>query len=214
MKINIFIFGFIFFASLPCLAARGEDGALDYECLDFKLKPKIEIQAPDWTKEVVQPLTPMDFLHGNVVATMVDNYDITADITPIEEGYCVGLKSVTATIGYSDFMVQIDLRHSPDTCSYNAILSHEDEHIRAYLGVIDDNKKELFDAVYAAADSVMPIFVWRESEISAAVDKLNEELQSHPDVVLIKQKLKAAEEIRNKRVDQLDTGAALKKCLQ
>ncbi len=190
------------------MAAHADD------CLDYKLKPRIDIETPDWTKEVVQPLTPMDYLHGNVIATMVDNYDITADITPIEDGFCVGLKSVAATIGYSDFLVKIDLRHSPDTCSYNAILSHEDEHIRAYLSVIDDNKTELYNAVYGAADSIMPIFVRTESEITDAVDRLNTELQSHPDLIIAKQKIKAAEEIRNKRIDQVDTGAALKKCFE
>lgn len=200
-----FIIGFLL---IFAMSARADD------CLDYKLKPRIDIETPDWTKEVVQPLTPMDYLHGNVIATMVDNYDITADITPIEDGFCVGLKSVAATIGYSDFLVKIDLRHSPDTCSYDAILSHEDEHIRAYLSVIEDNKTELYNAVYGAADSIMPVFVRTESEISDAVDKLNTELQSHPDLIIAKQKIKAAEEIRNKRVDQVDTGAALKKCFE
>lgn len=111
------------------------------DCLPYKITPRVDLQTPTWTKQVVQPLQEMDFLHGNVIATMVDNYDIVADITNIEDGYCVALKSVSALIGYSDFLVQIDIRHKPNSCSYNAILSHEDEHIRAYLSVIDDNKK-------------------------------------------------------------------------
>ncbi len=189
-------------------AARADD------CIDYKLTPKIVIDSPDWTKEVVQPLSPMDLLHGNVIATMVDNYDIIADITPIEDGFCVGLKSVNATIGYSDFLVQIDIRHVPDSCSYNAILSHEDQHIRAYLSVIDDFKADLNQSVYSAADAVMPIFVPLQSDIPAAVDKLNEKLQQHPDVVLIKQKIKAAEEIRNKRVDEYNNSDMLKKCFE
>ena len=182
------------------------------ECLDYKLNPNISLAAPDWVKEVVQPLDAMDYLHGNVVATMVDNYDIIADITPIEDGFCVGIKSIDAIVGYSNFQVRIDMRHSPNTCSYNAVLAHEDEHIRAYLSVIDDYHAELQKSIYSAADSIMPIFVRNESDISVAVDELNTELQAPPDLILIKQKIKAAEEIRNKRIDQNDTGAALKKC--
>lgn len=182
------------------------------ECLSYKTSPRITIETPDWTKSVVQPLEAMNLLHGNVVATLVDNYDIVADITSIEDGFCVGLKSVNATIGYSDFLVKIDIRHSPDTCSYNAILTHEDEHIRVYLSVIEDYKSELYKSVFSAADSIMPIFVQSADEIDGAVDILNEALQSHPDVVLVKQKIKAAEEIRNKRVDQLDDGSGLRKC--
>ena len=186
----------------------------DDDCLPYKLTPRVDLEFPTWSKEVVQPLRHMDLLHGNVVATMVDNYDIVADITNIEDGYCVALKSVYATIGYSDFLVQIDIRHQPNTCSYNAILSHEDEHIRAYLSVMDDNRKDLQDSIYRAANSITPIFVRNASDIDAAINELNAELQAHPDLILAKQKIKAAEEIRNKRVDQHDTGQTLRKCFE
>lgn len=182
------------------------------DCLPYKLNPAVYIDSPSWTKEVVQPLEPMDLLHGNVIATLSDNYDIVADITSIEDGFCIAIKSVTASVGYTNFLVQIDMRHVPESCSYNAILSHEDGHIRAYLSVIDDFKSELQRSVYNAADSITPIFVRNHSDISAAVDELNTELQAHPDLILVKQKIKAAEEIRNKRVDQNDTGETLKKC--
>ncbi len=184
------------------------------DCLPYKFTPKVVLNVPVWTKEVVQPLRHMDLLHGNVSATMVDNYDIVADITNIEDGYCVSLKAVYATIGYSNFLVQIDIRNKPETCSYNAILSHEDEHIRTYLSVIDDYKKELKDSVYSAADSITPIFVRNREDIDAAITELNAELQAHPDLILVKQKIKAAEEIRNKRIDQNNTGESLKKCFE
>lgn len=184
------------------------------DCLAYKLNPNVNITTPQWVKEVVQPLRPMDLLHGNVIATLDDNYDIIADITSIEDGFCVAIKSVNASVGYSNFLVQIDMRHSPYSCSYNAILAHEDGHIRAYLSVIDDFADELKTSVYAAADSITPIFVKKSSDISAAVDELNAELQAHPDLILIKQKINAAQEIRNKRVDQNDTGETLRHCFE
>ena len=129
------------------------------DCLPYKLNPAVYIDSLSWAKEVVQPLDPMDLLHGNVIATLSDNYDIVADITSIEDGFCVAIKSVTAAVGYTNFLVQIDMRHVPESCSYNAILSHEDDHIRAYLSVIDDFKPELQKSIYSAADSITPIFV-------------------------------------------------------
>lgn len=189
-------------------AARGED-----DCMAYKIRPRITVAAPEWTKQVVQPLKEMDLLHGDVIATLVDNYDITGDVTGIEDGFCVSLKSVAATVGYSDFLVQIDMRHIPGTCTYNAVLSHEDEHIRAYMSIINDFQTELHDAIYAAADSVMPVFVRNEEDIDNALDTLNKNLQSHPDVILVKQKIRAAEEIRNKRVDENDDGTRLKQCM-
>lgn len=188
--------------------------ALANDCMAYKIRPKITISAPEWVKQVVQPLDRMDLLHGNVVATLVDNYDITADVTPLEDGYCVALKAVDATIGYSNFDVRIDISHIPGSCSYDAVLMHEDQHIRAYLSVIEDFQTELHNAVYVAADSVMPVFIPYDADRDAAVDALNAALQAHPELVLVKQKIRAAEEIRNRRIDQENTGDALKKCFE
>lgn len=182
------------------------------DCLDYKLTPNITINTPVWTKSVVQPLEKMDILHGNVIATLVDEFEITADITSIEDGFCVALKNIDSTIGYSDFLVQIDISHRPNSCSYNAILQHEDEHIRAYLSIIEDNKNSFKKSIEKAADSIVPIFVKNEKDIEPAIDKLNEKLQNHPDIILLKQQIRADEEIRNKHVDINDTGETLKKC--
>ncbi len=183
------------------------------DCLSYKLNPKIEINAPVWHKEVVQPLKPMDLLHGNVVATLVENYEIVGDTTSIEDGFCISLKTVDATVGYSDFQVKIDARHIPDSCTYNAVLLHEDEHIRAYLSVIDDYKSDIGTAVYAAANSIMPVFVREESEIDSALDILNKQLQEHPEVILMRQKIQTEQEIRNKRIDQNNHNETLKQCM-
>lgn len=183
------------------------------ECAIYKIKPKITIHTPDWSKTIVQPKQPMDLLHGNVIATLISNYEISTSITPVKNGFCVWLKSVDATIGYSDFLVQIDIRHNPKTCSYNAILEHENKHIDAYLSVIDDNKLNLYNSLYSATNSVIPVFIENKSDIDITVEKFNNELQSHPDIVLIMQKIHADEEIKNKIVDQKEDYSTLKKCI-
>ena len=204
MKKIIFLFlSVLFFIS---------DAIATDDCLVYKLTPSITVKSPTWSKSVVQPLQNMDVLHGKVIATLIDEFDITSDITSIEDGFCVALKNVDVTIGYSDFLVQIDISHKPDTCSYNAILQHEDEHIRAYLSVIDDNQNLLKQSIMSAANSITPIFVKDEKDIESAIDKLNDKLQNHPDIILLKQQIKADEEIRNKNVDLNDTGETLKKC--
>lgn len=183
------------------------------ECLSYKIKPKIIINVPDYTVEIVQSRKPMDLLHGNVVATLVNNYDIVADVIPVGDGYCIGLKAIDANIGYTDFLVKVDSRHNPKTCSYNAIINHENKHIDAYLSVINDYKYELHNALYSAADSIIPIYVKNQSDIDSAIEKLNKELQSHPDIVLIIQKIHADEEIKNKHIDRIENYTELKKCL-
>ena len=63
------------------------------------------------------------------------------------------------------------------------------------------------------ASSVTPIFVKNQQDIESAIDKINEKIQNHPDIILLKQQLKAKEEILNKYVDENDDGERLKKCL-
>ena len=183
------------------------------DCLQFKKIPRVILDVPDWNKTVVQPKESMDMWHGNVVATLIDNYNIGADVNKVNDGYCVGIKSVDAVVGYNDFVVQIDITHKPNSCQYNAILAHEDKHIKTYLSVIDDFKPDLQKSVFAAADSIMPIFVKDIDDVDVAVNNINNKLQNHPDLIIVKQKLRAAEEIRNKKIDQDEDNKDLKKCL-
>ena len=184
------------------------------DCLQYKLKPRIDINIPDWVKEVVQPRKPMDLWHGNVVATFVDNYDVVADVKNVKNGFCVVLKNVNALIGYDNFRVSIDIRHDVNSCAYNAILKHEDKHIDTYLSVVNDFKSVLHKVVYDAADSVMPMFIKSRDDVDIAIEKINNQLQNYPDLILIKQKIKAEEEIRNKRIDRYEDGTDLIKCFE
>ena len=67
--------------------------------------------------------------------------------------------------------------------------------------------------MYSASDSIMPVFVKNESDINNAVEYINNELQSHPNIVLMMQKIHATEEINNKNIDQKEDYSELKKCL-
>lgn len=183
------------------------------DCLSYKIIPNVKISAPEWRRDVVQPLGQMDYMHGNVIATLAENFDITGDTIMVEDGVCVILKSIDAEFGYSDFQVNIDSRHIRNSCTYNAVLAHEDEHIRAYLSVAHDMSADIKSAVQTAANSVMPIFIGVGGRASDVLDELHKRIESHPEIILIRQKIRAEQELRNKRIDQVDKGAQLKKCL-
>lgn len=182
-------------------------------CIKYKTIPNINISQPSYTKQVIQPIEPMDIYHGNVVATMVQDFDIIADIIMSGDGYCVVIKGIDAEIGYNDFSVQIDSSHIRGSCSYNAVLNHENKHVAAYLSVIDDLKSDIASSVFNAANSVMPEFAGSKEDIDLVIEKMNMKIQSHPEIILIKQKIKAAEEIRNKRIDQNENNTDLESCL-
>ena len=171
------------------------------DCVQYKKTPAVFINSPDWVKTVIQPNDFMNLWHGNVVATFVDRYDVVADVVPVDDGFCVGVKHVNADVGYSNFTVQIDIRYSPMSCEYNAILEHENKHIKTYLDVMNDARGDFQRALYVAADSVMPIWVPNENYVSGAIDTINNAVQNHPELMVVKQKIRANEEIKNKKVD-------------
>ena len=167
---------------------------------------------PEYNIQIVHTTDNMDLYHGNVVSTLIDNYEIIASAYAVKEGYCVVLKTVNSVIGYNDFLVNINEKHKSGTCSYNITLEHEKKHINAYLSVIKDFKSELKNSLFNAADSIMPIFVKSKEELDLAIDKMNLELQKHPELILVKQKIKAAEEIRNKKIDQQNDSYKMISC--
>jgi hypothetical protein len=182
-------------------------------CITFKQMPDVQIKNPRYKQEVVQPDEPMNVFHGNVLATLVEDYDIIVDIVATHGGYCVTLKKIDASIGYSDFFVKIDKSHRYGSCSYNAILNHEKKHVNAYMSVTDDLNSDIKNSVFNAADSIMPVFVENRKDIDLVMEDMNYEIRNHPEIVLIKQKINAAQEIRNKRIDLDEDNYELKSCL-
>lgn len=171
-------------------------------CVEYKSKPKINLFTPDYVKTVVQPVSPMNLYHGNVVATLIDDYEILVDVQKVSDGFCIILKSVDATIGYNDFNVNIDIRNKPNSCSYNAILKHEDEHINSYLSIIDSMYNDIKNSVFSASNSIMPVFIKSYDDVKVVVNDMNKKLREHPDLVLMKQMIYATEELKNKKVDE------------
>jgi len=176
--------------------------------------PSLEIKVPEFSVSIVQPDRFMDLLHGNVVATFVEEYEIKYGAQKFEGGWCVFIEGITAIIGYTNFVVQIDRRHHPDSCEFDAIMEHEEEHVRAHLSVIEDSMRDIRSSISAAANNVLPVWVLDERGIDGAMDELEEKLQSRPQIQLLRQKLSAEREIRNKRVDLNDRGERFRRCVE
>lgn len=191
------------------------------DCVKYKKTPKITVENPAWTKTVMLSDEPMDEYHGKIVsfklhgttqANWVEKYQMDFEFLPESDGYCVRIDSVYANIGYDNFDIKIDKSHEKDSCAYNAVLKHEQKHVDAYLSVIKDLSPDIENSVYNAVNSAMPVFLDDTASIETITELFNKNIQNHPEMVLIRQKAQAAQEIRNKRVDQEEDHADLKKC--
>jgi hypothetical protein len=174
----------------------------------------LEIKEPRFSVSIVQPEKKMDLLHGNVVSTFAEEYEIEYGAQKTDGGWCVFIEKIAAEIGYTDFVIQIDRRHRFDSCEWTAIKEHEDDHIHAHLSVIRDEKKDIELAVRSAANNILPVFAEDESDIEDAMNEMESELSSQPQIRLLRQKLAAEQEIRNKKIDLNDRGERIRKCME
>lgn len=198
----------IFFSLFNCFIFS----SVANDCLQHKTSPQVKIINTEWKQRVVQSEQPIDSLHGVVIASFDEEYDLQVSAIPVKSGYCVVLNGLNATIGYTDFLINIDNSYNLDSCEYKIILEHEQEHISAYLQAFDEELENMKKSIQFASNSIMPIFVPSLDGVSSALDKMQQEFQSHPDVILMKQKLDAQQEILNKKVDQRDDGKRINLC--
>lgn len=183
-----------------------------HDCLTYKVEPTILLSQPEYEKTINFSAENMPAHHGKVEANITTNYDVVLDMYETTNGFCVVLSQIKAIFGFNKFDVLIDKQHETNICAYNAVLHHEEKHIEVYLNIIKDFKNDIHDSLYTAADSVMPIFIEKESDIELAFEELNQEFISHPDLLLIAQKVYAAQEIRNKQIDQNEDNGELNSC--
>ena len=190
-------------------------------CIEYKQAPNVTVKNPEPQKHIVLSDDPMDEyhgkyfsfkLHGITQANLILKYQIECDFIRESDGFCIRIKNLDTTIGYENIDIKIDKSHKKNSCSYNAVLKHEEKHVDAYLSVLRDLSGEIENAVYNAANSIMPEYASNYTEIDDIIEGFNNKIKNHPDLKLIIQKIQAAEEIRNKRIDQEETGEDLKKC--
>ncbi len=197
---------FIYFCILFITPVFAED------CVSYKLTPEVLIEQPKWTQIIQQANITKDKMHGSVESTFISAYNLYVSVFPVANGYCVSLKKIDAQVGIEKFHIKIDYSHKPNSCSYNVVMEHEEKHIKTYLDIIDEFQPEIKSSLFYAADSAMPVFISDKSEVENAVDLLNEKISSHPDVLLLWQKINAAQEIRNKEIDQNENYEKLNLC--
>ena len=191
------------------------------DCIKYKKTPVITIKNPEWTKTVVLSENPMDEyngkyiafkLHGTTETSLIKKYDIDFGFIPEGDGYCLFIKGVDVSIGYENFLVKIDNSHKIDSCEYNAILKHEEKHIDAYLSILKDLEPDIKNSVFNAINSVMPIYAKDIQTADLLLDELYKKIENHPELVLLDKKIDAAQEIRNRRIDQEEDNHELKAC--
>ena len=191
------------------------------DCIKYKQTPYINIKNPEWTKTVVLSDDKMDEysgkyisfkLHGTTETGLRQKYDIDFGFVREGDGFCIFIKGADVSIGYENFLVKIDKSHKVNSCSYNAVLKHEEKHIDAYLSILKDLEPDIKSSIFNAINSVMPIYAKDIKTADLLMEDLYKQIENHPELVLMNKKIDSAQEIRNRRVDQDEDNHELKAC--
>ena len=83
-------------------------------------------------------------------------------------GYCVALAKAKVTVGYRDLRVYISSDYADGTCEFDAILAHEQEHLRIDRGVLEDYKTKFQALLRRLRRGKKVVFVHRKSAARSA----------------------------------------------
>ena len=179
-------------------------------CTKHKQDPVVNFSSPEWRK-TIQSTDLKGSAHGQVFANLSEKHMLSMEIVPVVGGACVVLLGVDSSFGFTEFIVQMDKKYKIKTCEYDVIMNHEDQHILANLSVMDDLAGDMKNAIQVATKSIIPIFI-KDGDIDRAAHQIERTIQTHPMVVLAKQKIAAEQELRNRQIDRRDDSAALRNC--
>lgn len=114
-------------------------------------------------------------------------------------GYCAALAEVIVTVEYHDMMVFVGSEYPEGSCEYEAILTHEKEHVEINRDVLESYEGKLRDAILRVLKSQRTIFVHRKGEANSAY-LLEFERQVQP----VLKKMSAERGHRNGKIDTQD----------
>ncbi len=83
-------------------------------------------------------------------------------------GYCVALAEAKVTVGYRDPRVYISSNYGEGSCEFDAILAHEQAHVQANRGVLEDYQAKFRALLGRMRRGKKVIFVHRKADTRAA----------------------------------------------
>ena len=128
-------------------------------------------------------------------------------IIPVHGGFCVSLRGIDIEIS-EDFNVIIDKRLKENSCAYDIVFKHEQDHVNVYKTVIKDSLDEIQKSIKKGAKSLKPVFVKNEKEIPDFSEKIN----NSDFVSKIKEEIKEKLKTENEKIDERGDSFYIWKC--
>lgn len=183
------------------------------DCSRFRFDPYIGVHIIDTSKVNIQQskenlVGKMGYLESGISY----NAQYTMLPIPVKNGFCLSLRSVDVYIQFPDFNIIIDKRLKENSCAYNVVLKHEQDHMVSEKEVIYSNSENIKVSVLGAAWSIDPKFVKNNEELEKYKESVYDLLMKHKDVVDIIDKIKTQIQNVNEDIDLRGDSYELWKC--
>ena len=136
----------------------------DYDCSKFKFD--VDVNVKIIYEDVKTKQSDEELIGLNGYASPNLSWDTPYDRASImvHGGYCVALRWMDVYITLKPEIV-IDRNIKENSCVYNIVLKHEQDHINVYKKILKENKDYIKQSVYKVANSINPVFIKDLSEI-------------------------------------------------
>ena len=93
---------------------------------------------------------------GLTVGKLNVSYEPIGSIIKTKDGFCVNLDKINFKIGYDKFDVYIDKKYKKDSCQYNAVKTHEDEHVLIFKEAMTFFAPDLKKSIRESVANILP----------------------------------------------------------
>lgn len=178
-----------------------------FDCSQFKYDTDVDIKLKV-NDTVIQKSS--ENLNGKLGYTQPKiSYSILSRtvMIPVEGGNCASLRGIDIEID-EDYDITIDKSLKEESCAYNIVYKHEQDHVNVYKNVIKNNIENIRKSISSELQNFEPIFIENNTEMPDYSDKIiNNDFVRHT-ISDIMNKF----EIENKKIDERGDSYNIWKC--
>lgn len=165
-KIYLFLFVFLIYISCP-IGLQADDGLcneIDFGPADYKIllnkgTPEYLWASPEQLKEWL-PDTSYATVNGLTISHMgmvIRNMNFTAQ--NIQKGACIRLKTIEIEFKLDDLRVYLNNEYKAGSCPYQAILDHENYHVRVAQEALEFYAPDFQEQVGVLIENIPPVYI-------------------------------------------------------
>ena len=175
----------------------------------------VDINVRNSTKDKVNIVSSSENLVGKLGYTesrVAFEYKFLMIPVRISDGYCISLRGVDIDVFFPEFNIIIDKRLKPDSCAYNVVLNHEQDHVNAHKNVLNDNMRDIRRALVEAVNNIKPVFVQTLDQQEDVQMDILKRLENYKSVLRVQEQVSKSLDEENKKIDTRGDDYQVWKC--